>query len=183
MNTITKKTIAKEIIYFFTVVALLLLVWAGIEIRNYFFRNKISNISNEISIMKTQIVSIENKFPEFIWKQPSELSDLVVVVKKLDLSGFDQVKVTQPDTIEWGKEILASDFPPIDEFNKVKQLCKAKIVSYNKLTELENKLLYSNETKVIIIWCSIIAFGLLYPIRFIFFLLCWAFKTIKQKDI
>lgn len=63
-KVITKKRIAKEIIYFFSVIAFLLLVWSVIEIRNFYLKNKIDNFSQQILNLNIQIDSIEQTYPK-----------------------------------------------------------------------------------------------------------------------
>jgi hypothetical protein len=83
MNTRTQKTIAKEIIYFFSVIVLLILSWGVIEIRNSILKTKINTYFKESSNYKIQIDSLVETFP----KKPKAFSDLfrnpVIINQKL----------------------------------------------------------------------------------------------------
>lgn len=68
MTSETKKSLAKEIIYFFSVITLLLLIWAGIEIRNKVYENKINSLKKEISEFQLQIKTFEKKLFEMVIK-------------------------------------------------------------------------------------------------------------------
>jgi hypothetical protein len=289
MNSKTKKTIAKEIIYFFSVISFLLLAWAGIELRNSFLRNKMDNFSNQISVLKIQIDSIEKTYPkkaiEFSNLVPpvlptldelnnkalvsiddanAQLDDSFVESPISELYGYlrlnkfdfavpgakekkpfilnnaiydipiDEIKnflkdypsakpsfekfipdlesfenhikkeFNQPkqpliqkiyafiksENKKFTSDILNFVFclkglpplPPLEILDKLDEIKKTKTETNQKLKETENKLMYRNETKSFIVWSSTLLLGLLYPFRFIFFLLKWAFKTVKQKE-
>lgn len=271
MNTKTKKTIAKEIIYFFSAITLLLVFWVGIEIRNFYLRNKIKNFSNEISDLKVQIDSVEKTYTKEIKdfydlipldydklpdidelnhniKKPkfdplqlftvpnSDLPNIIELysylkenefdfslphdykspgVSKEDLSGaipldadcfevfikneFIQEKQPYIEKIymfiksknkKFNCKIASfircleglPELPPNKVLEQVEQLKKTKTETNQKLQETENKLMIRDETKNMLALGSALLLGLLYPFRFIFFLLLWAFKTVKQKE-
>lgn len=205
MNTKTKKTIAKEIIYFFSIVALLLLILIGIEIRNSFLNNKINNFSKAISIVEIKIDSIQKKNPENINKKPKfdeygiliknvdYFNDLdnIMRLKKTDREELDNILLLMQNNNESdeNKRLLVNDF--VQEYgikksikpNKVfEELKKNKTETIQKNKAIENKILNTNEKKNIIIYFSILLFGLFYPIRLIYKLLKWSFLTIQTKD-
>lgn len=271
----TKKTIAKEIIYFFSAISLLLIVWAGIQVRNSFLKNKINDLSKNISVLKIQIDSIEKANPKktILFSQLNEyeyasmqkvLYDFDATIKAKPNLSVSELLVKFPEfkndsdkiqsakdysaTLNSGKYKNVSEFnykfpeffgvdttenlltlneeyrtqldnniknllgkgatenevisyvsdykkkygtkrnpffsklPQSNVLNNVEQIKKSKTETNQKLQETENKLFNSDELENVIIWCSIFFFGILYPFRFVFFLLKWAFKTVKQKD-
>lgn len=279
MNTKTKKIIAKEIIYFFSIVSFLLLVWAGIEIRNSFLRNKMDNFSNEISDLNIQIDSIERTYSNSegflvplsdIQAKPREVPSLDELDGKTSIQqalyDFDATIKAKPNltnkelllkfpefnndveklhsAFDYSKTLNSGKYKNANEFNfkfpeffgvgngtlwlnkaniqkldsielkmlnnnesdenrtfvvndfikkygekksvkpnKVfEELKKTKKEINQKLQEAVNKLINRNETKSTIAWGTALLLGLLYPFRFIFFLLKWALKTVKQKD-
>lgn len=205
MNTETKKTIAKEIIYFFTVVAMLLIVFLGIEIRNSFLNNKKNNFSKEISVLKIKIDSIEKRLPKKINKKPKfdeygiliknvdyfNISDNTIQLRKTDREKLDDImiKMNNNNESDENKKIVVNDFiqkygiKKSLKFNKaIEELEKTKTETSQKLQITENKIVNINETKNIIFWSTLVFFILLYPFRFIFNLLKWSFKIIKSKD-
>ena len=61
-----KKIIAREIIIFFSIVVLLIIVFIGLELKNYYLKNEIKQQENELSTLETGINEIEklNEFNE-----------------------------------------------------------------------------------------------------------------------
>lgn len=205
MNTETKKTIAKEIIYFFSVVAMLLIVFLGIEIRNSFLNNKKNNFYKEISVLKIKIDSIKKKLPKKVDKKPKfdeygiliknvdyfNISDNTIQLKKTDREKLDNImlKMNNNNESDENKKIVVNDF--IQKYGTKKSLKlnkafeefeKIKTETSQKLQITENKIVNVNETKNIVFWCTLVLFVLLYPFRIIFNLLKWSFKIIKSKD-
>ena len=204
MNTITKKNIAKEIIYFFSIVALLLLVFVGIEIRNSFLNNKINNFSKAISVMEIKIDSIQKTNSEKVNKKP-KFDEYGILIKNADyyniLNDTMQLKKTDKEKLDniimemqnnnesdENKKFVVNDFvkkygiKKLLKSNKVfEELKKNKTETNQKIKVIENKILNINETKNIIICLSLLSFGLLYPIRLIYKLLKWSFLTIQTK--
>ena len=205
MNNKTKKTIAKEIIYFFSIVALLLLVLVGIEIRNSFLNNKINNFSKAISRVESKIDSIQRTNPENINKKP-KFDEYGILIKNADyFNNFDntmRLKKTDREELDnillemqnnnesdENKRLLVNNF--VKEYgikkllkpNKIfEELKKNKTVTVQKSIAIENKILNIKEKKNILIYISILLFGLFYPIRLIYKLLKWSFLTIQTKD-
>ncbi len=270
-----KKTIAKEIIYFFSVISLLLIIWAGIEIRNTYLSSKMNNYTKEISDIKIQIDSIEKNYPKKaktynelfgekplgVFEPPSDGIEIVpangndlkgtvswyellttteqifnyLARNKFDFNIFkfeeDEygIPVKKPITEAWlykygydhfDKSIKTEynlekqpniemiynfiksknkkfncnitnfvfwlkglpPLPSLEILDKLDALKKSKQENIQIQKETENKILGSNETKSTIVWYSTFLFGLLYPCRFVFFLLKWAFKTVKQRE-
>jgi hypothetical protein len=204
MNTKTKKTIAKEIIYFFSVLALLLLVFVGIELRNSFLNNKINYFSKEISVVEIEIDSIQKTNPEKVNKKPKfdeygilmknadyyNVLDNTMQLKKTDKEKLDNIMLEMQNNNESdeNKKFVVNDFVKKYGINKslkpnqiFEELKKNKTETNQKIKVVENKILNINETKNIIIRLSLLLFGLLYPIRLIYKLLKWSFLTIQTK--
>jgi hypothetical protein len=205
MNNKIKKNIAKEIIYFFSIVTLLLLVLVGIEIKNSFLNNKINNFSKEISIVEIKIDSIQKTNPEKINKK-SKFDKYGILIKNVDyfndLDNTMRLKKTDREELDnillemlknnesdENKRLLVNDF--VEQYgikkilkpNKViEKLKKNKTETFQKSKAIENKILNINEKKNIIIFLSKLLFGLFYPIRLIYKLLKWSFLTIQTKD-
>lgn len=204
MNNTTKKTIAKEIIYFFSIVALLLLVFIGIEIRNSFLNNKINNFSKEISIVEIKIDSIQKTNPEKVNKKPKfdEYGILIknadyfnvlyntIQLKKTDKEKLDNIMLEMQNNNESdeNKKFVVNDFVKKYGIKKslkpnkvIEELKKNKTETNQKIKVIENKILNTIDTKNIIICLSLLLFSFLYPIRLIYKLLKWSFLTIQTK--
>lgn len=197
MNSKTKKYIAKEIIYLFSIIFLLFLIWGGIKINNTYLENKINHYTKSISILKIQIDSAKTKpwnykyeyllngkkyTPEELTKyaKMSKMSldnyikdagiDIVLISKVYDEYGIP-IKFTPPKD---GKIVSEND-----KMNRLQILYKKVNINNEKLINYRKD--YLNESKIIFN-SFIILFGLLYPIRLIFYALKWSIKTIKHND-
>lgn len=69
MNSANKKTLAKEILYFFSVITLLLLIWVGIEIRNKAYENKINILKKEISEFQFTTTLVNQRLAGMVIKE------------------------------------------------------------------------------------------------------------------
>lgn len=202
MKTKIKKTIAKEIIYFFSIISLLLIVFIGIEIRNSFLNNEINNFSKAISTLNIKINSIqkrklekENTKPKFdeygiLFKNTDYFNviDNTMQLKKADEEKLDNImqEMQNNNESDENKKIVANDF--LDKYGIKKisnsylifeELKKNKKETIEKIKIIENKVLNTKDT---IIYLLFLLFGLLYPVRLIYKLLKWAFVIIQTKD-
>jgi hypothetical protein len=175
MKTISKKTIAKEIIYFFSLVVIVLIFWAILLIRNYYSEKKINTIANEISIIQIQIDKNKNK-KDFLL-EPNK--------KKILFDGLNEMHSYGSSDEDMNRYI--DDFESLFSLEKINLIKKTKILQKKK-NILISKLNYSkkyflneNEKKSNILNFTSILFSLLYPIRLIYRLLKWSFLTIQTK--
>lgn len=70
MKLRTKKVIAKEILYFFIGIVIIILFWSSIKIRNYYYENKVISSNTKISDLQSTIYKLEN------------LNDLLIIPSK-----------------------------------------------------------------------------------------------------
>lgn len=98
MTSETKKTLAKEIIYFFSAITLLLLIWAGIEIRNKVYENKINSFKKEISEFQLQIKIFDKKLSEMVIKF-DEYGIPVKLIPPLDGKVVSEKNIDQPNIL------------------------------------------------------------------------------------
>lgn len=59
MNLRTKKVIAKEILYFFIGIVIIVLFWSSIKGRNYYFQNKVNSSNTKISDLQSKLDKLE----------------------------------------------------------------------------------------------------------------------------
>lgn len=174
MNITSKKIIAKEIIYFFSVIALLLIFWLIIEIRNFYSEKKIKTISNEISNIQLQIDKYEKKTNFYL--KPEKDKILMNGLIELDKNGSSDDEM----------RAYMSDFENKFSSEKIKHIEKTKLLKEkqnNLSTELntsKNNYLEPDEKKSNILIFALILFSVLYPFRLIYRLLKWSIKTIKH---
>lgn len=173
MSIDTKKIIAKEIIYLFSAIILVLIFWSIIEIRNTYTEKKIENISKQILILQFQINRNKQK-KEFILSPDKE---------KLLLKNLTEL--AEKNASDNDMRTYMIDFENKFSSEKIKFNQKTKIIKNKKndLIQKQNifkkKYLNQNEKKTNLLIFSIVLFSLLYPIRIIIILLKWSFKILK----
>jgi len=176
MNITSKKIIAKEIIYFFSVIALLLFFWLIIEIRNFYSEEKIKTISYEISIIQLQIDKNQKKTNFYL--KPEKMKILINGLIELDKNGSsdDEMRAYVSD--------FKSKFSEekIELLKKTKILEKKKNILSNKLYSSQKYFLSNEEKNRNLLILSAILFSLLYPIRLVFKLIKWSLLTLKKKE-
>lgn len=171
MNLRTKRSIAKEIIYFFTGVIILLIFWGFIAIQNNYYQNKVITCKKEIAKIQTQI--------NLTILQPDKLKKLFANVKIMNESGSsneDIVAMMNAFEKRFGKKITLS------ERIKLEKLRKNGKLEANILEEISSKILNEEDIFNNIKILSILIFVLLYPIRFIIILVIWSIKILKIKN-
>ncbi len=86
MNLRTKKSVAKEVLYFFAGVIILLIFWAFLEIQNNYLQNKVNTYNKEITQLQSQIKKLETK-PLL---QPDKLKKLNENALEMSKAGFSE---------------------------------------------------------------------------------------------
>ena len=126
------------------------------------------------------------KFPEFFGVSNDSLE-----LKKSDMERLDSIEIKMLNNNETDATIkfVQNDFLQKYGIKKIRiqnktleELQKSKTELNQNLKETETKLFCKEDTQEYVFWLAIIFFSLLYPFRFIYFLLKWAFKTVKQKE-
>ena len=69
-----------------------------------------------------------------------------------------------------------------NDLKKLEILYKSEKTATKNLLKYKNNYLNVSEIKNNMLYCFIILFGILYPVRLIYKLLKWSFLTIKKKD-
>jgi len=175
MNIGTKKILAKEIIYFFSVITLIVIFWSIIEIRNSYTEKKIETISDKILTLQLQINRNDQK-RDFLL-EPDK--------KKILFNGLTELH-NNGSSVEEMENYIA-DFESKFSIEKIKLVKKTQLIKNKKniltteLTASKNNYLDQNEKKSNILILSLILFSILYPIRLIYKILKWSFLTIQTK--
>lgn len=170
MNLRTKKIIAKEILYFFIGIIMILIFWTIMEIQNSYYRNEVISYNQEIVRLQTLRKPLLNA---------DKLKKLNENAKKMSESGSSKEDILAM------KDAFVKRFGIKYNFNqkiKLEKLKKEEKVITNELNKTSLKILNRYEISYKLGSLSIIFFVLLYPIRFVFILVRWAIKTIKIKD-
>jgi hypothetical protein len=178
MNPKIKKNVAKEVIYFFSIVLLTSFVWIGIKINNYYFENKIIKCRNLISNLKKEINGYLPKNSKYIlinniYSEEDFFTYAKTKKKSLNLNAGDAI-LTLGNEFNHIKEVELTYNK--NKIQKLKILYKnlklnfKKIDNYNKCFLNENFVVFNSFLFLLI---------LIYPLRFVFILLKWSFSTIK----
>ena len=175
MNLRTKKSIAKEILYFFAGVIILLIFWAFLEIQNNYFQNNIINYKKEITQLQSQI----KKFETTTLLQPDKLKIFNKNALKMSEAGYsEEVILTMKDDFLklFGRKCT------LKEQIKLDKLKNSEITKTNQLKKTSLKILSKDDISKEIKFFSIALFVLLYPMRIVYILVKWAIKTLKIKN-
>lgn len=90
--TLNKKRIAKEIIYLFSSLILLALIWGGIEIRDSYIEKNLTELRERLDVLVFKIDSIENTYP----KKAKSFAEIMQIEK----------------ISKWDKYIVSDSFVP-----------------------------------------------------------------------
>jgi hypothetical protein len=165
-----KQRLAKEILYFFFASVCTLLLWCCIETKNYFTNNKISKLTKETSSFTFQIDSLD-KVVVLDENRRKQVDSNIISMLDRGATEDDVRRYVYDFKKKFGKK---------EVFEKQEQLIRNKNLTLQNLVDTQNKLFDNNEKKNILIWGLIIFFGILYPLRFVYFALMWSFKTLKE---
>lgn len=183
MNLKTKKIIAKEIVYFFSVIAILLMTWMVLELRNSYLLNKIDNNSKEfLFFVKSDLKKILRDFVATSnsgkYGTETELLSKFPELKIYNIQILRDFVATSNSGIYKSEKEVYSKFPEFfDEKSQIEYNYLNKELSFDKGKLLKNSKLKNNFWIIVLI-----LFSLLYPIRLIYNLLKWSLLTIKSKD-
>ena len=175
MNLRTKKIIAKEIIYLFSGIIILLMIWVIMEIQNVYYQNKVNTYKNEITQLQIQMK--ESVIKPIL--QPDKLKKLNDNAKIMFESGSSEEDILAM------KDAFLKRFGrkhTLNEKIKLDKLKNSEITKNNELKKTYLKILNKDDVSHNIKFFSIIIFVLLYPIRIIYILVKWAIKTLKIKN-
>ena len=173
-ESLNKKIIAKEIIYFFATITLILIFWSFIEIRNYYSKKKVKTISHEISVIQLEIDKNEknNYFKPETWKI------LITELTELAKNGSSDVEM-KSYCLDFDKK-FSKEKDQLIKKTKILKVDQEKLSS--KINIYENYILKNLEKKNSLLIFSTILLSILYPIRLVFILIRWSLLTIKKNS-
>lgn len=172
MNLRTKKSIAKEVLYLFSGVILLLIFWLYLEIKNNYHNNKVVTYKEEITQLQSQIKKVESK-PLL---NPDKLKKLNENAKIMSESGSSK------DDILAMKDDFIKKFGNQNTLSEQVKLKTNEVIVNDKIKKANLKMLNREEIYHNIKLLSIVLFILLYPVRIIFISVKWAIKILKIKN-
>ena len=172
MNLRTKKSIAKEVLYLFSGVILLLIFWLYLEIKNNYHNNKVVTYKEEITQLQSQIKKVESK-PLL---NPDKLKKLNENAKIMSESGSSK------DDILAMKDDFIKKFGNQNTLSEQVKLKTNEVIVNDKIKKANLKMLNREEIYHNIKLLSIVLFILLYPVRIIFISVKWAIKILKIEN-
>ena len=172
MNLRTKKSIAKEVLYLFSGVILLLIFWLYLEIKNNYHNNKVVTYKEEINQLQSQIKKFESK-PLL---NPDKLKKLNENAKIMSESGSSKVDILAM------KDDFIKKFGNQNTLSEQVKLKTNEVIVNDKIKKANLKMLNREEIYHNIKLLSIVLFILLYPVRIIFISVKWAIKILKIKN-
>lgn len=172
MNLRTKKSIAKEVLYLFSGVILLLIFWLYLEIKNNYHNNKVVTYKEEINQLQSQIKKFESK-PLL---NPDKLKKLNENAKIMSESGSSKVDILAM------KDDFIKKFGNQNTLSEQVKLKTNEVIINDKIKKANLKMLNGEEIYHNIKLLSIVLFILLYPVRIIFISVKWAIKILKIKN-
>lgn len=168
MNIHKKKIIAKEIIYLCTLVLCVAIIWTIVEMWNSHLHKKQEQIGNEITFNQTRLDSLEEKtLPAERMKQ---LVDNLTTMFEQGASDEDGRRYTKDFRDKFEEKAV------LDEISKLKEY---KINLEQRRQEVNSSFIDNTTTDGFTKWCTIILLTILYPLRFIYLIVRWAFRTLK----
>ncbi len=168
MDIKIKKSLAKEVIYLFSILSILILIWGTHEIYSFYIDKKINKINLDIDILesKSNILKTQLDSIQFVSPPPPPpgfqiLDEYGIPVKK----PWD--KIIERETREISNNLKSNGL-----------LLDAKKA---KLFSVEETILFKHKNSILF-WLFIISFSLLYPVRFIYKLVKWATTVLNEKE-
>lgn len=175
MNLRTKKSVAKEVLYFFAGVTILLIFWAFLEMQNIYFQNKVNTYNKEITQLQSQIKKLETK-PLL---QPDKLKKLNENALEMSEAGYSEEDIL---TMKVDFLKLFGSKKTLSEQIKLKKLKINEKLKADNIKKIYLKILNGDEIFQNIKLLAIVLFVLLYPTRIIFISVKWAIKILKIKN-
>jgi len=170
MNISAKKNIAKEIIYFFSLLLCTAIIWTVVELRNNHLKNEQYKILKSIERNNSKIDSL-NKLNEL---PPIRMKQLVENLTEMFENGAtdkDGEKYSKDFSEKFKNKSITDKLIYLSDAGKKLKIDKQK----NQQKFINNDL--SNGFTIMSFWILI---SVLYPIRIIFYIIKWAIKTLKN---
>lgn len=157
-------------IYLFTLALCIGIVWVIVEIRNSYLYSEQERIGNKISYYQAQLDSLEQK------KLPAEKMKQLVD----NLTTMFEKGASDEDGKKYLKD-FRDKFEEKEVLGEIKKLNADKINLEKQRQEITSNYIDNTMDKGFTKWFAIIFSMLIYPLRFIYLTVRWAFRTLKQK--
>jgi hypothetical protein len=166
MDIKIKKALAKEVIYLFSILSILILIWGTREIYSLYIDKKISKINLNIEILELKSNILETQLDSIKFVPPPPpgflpLDEYGIPIKK------PWNKIIETKTREISNDLKSNDLLLDTE--------EAKLFS------IKETILFKHKNSIFF-WLLIISFSLLYPVRLIFKIVKWATTVLNEKE-
>ena len=183
MDIKTKKIIAREVLYLFYVNALLFILWGFLELRSFYFTNKIENKSVVSYTTKSELKPRLRNFV-YVSNKGLYLTEDGLLDKFPDLKAYgvqvlrDFVATSNSDNYKTENELFLK-FPEFyDDVSKRKYQKSQQEINDDRCKLNSN----SNFIEVYLPIFAFVLYCLLYPIRLLFYLLKWSFRILREHN-
>lgn len=166
-----KKYIAKEIIYFFSIIILTLIIYSIVEIKNHYLESKSKELNLAQITNDKKIISLNKEIlPKDRKKQL--IANLTELFEK-GASDEDGMKYSRDFKIMFGDKKV---------FKQIDDISKEKIKIKNEREELRNSFVPNNR-KGFTNKAFLLFLILVYPVRFSSVLVLWSIRTLKKNSL
>ena len=183
MDIKTKKIIAREVLYLFYVNALLFILWGFLELRSFYFTNKIENKSAVSYTTKSELKQRLRKFVD-VSNKGLYLTEGDLLDQFPDLNAYgvevlrDFVATSNSENYKTENELFLK-FPEFfDDVSKRKHQKLQQEINDDRYKLNSN----SNFIEVYLPIFAFVLYCLLYPIRLLFYLLKWSFRILREHN-
>jgi hypothetical protein len=163
-----KKIIAKEIIYFFSIVILTFIIYSIVEVKNYYSENK----SKKLYLAQISNAKKIDSLNGIILQKYRERQLIFNLTEFFEQGGSDE------DGIKYSRDFKKM-FGDKKKFKQIDDISKEQAQIKSESTEIQNNYV-SNDINGFTSKSVLLFLVLLYPIRFSVILICWSIRTIKQ---
>jgi hypothetical protein len=201
-----KKMIAKEIIIFFSIGLIVLTIFIGLSVFNYSINRNIEKQELDIKTIQKQIDTLsilanlkvsDESFP-FAISMYMYLNDLgyisvndTMFLRKIEninyvdsLFSFYQIDnkdMSRKQFVEAIDQSKPMSIRVIEATYKQRELKRTIELTSDFLNKYQNKFIDNYKMYSILIMLSFVLVILVYPVRLLFYLLIWAFKTLRKE--
>lgn len=170
MNIQKKKILAKEIVYLFSLILCVLIFWTIVEMRNSHIHKRQEVFKSEFANSQSRLDSLKEKTmsPE----RMKQMEDNLIAMFERGASDDDGRRYMKEFEDKY------EDKDVIDTISNLKQNLS---VIEQKQQENSSRLLNNNHSDGVTKWFGFILLTILYPIRFIYLLLRWSIRILRQK--
>jgi len=165
MERATKRSIAKEVVIFFSCLVLIGLTWTALWLKNNYAIRQADKLDIQVKAQVKKLTSGIDSIHLILGRK---------TITAPSTSEIDPIKKKVPRP----SEVFGIQLHDSNCFAYKKRIEYVK----SELATSKSKIYSANDLAEITIWISVVIMALGYPVRFLLLLLFWAVKTLNQKE-